>query len=109
MSSFGVSGADQSTMQLVIDQLEELIVTIIEEVRQRPAVAVAIMAGIAGALIGGWLASRMGRKPTVGKHVARRAGTVGDMAELAGLGLRLLENPLVRAALMNQLKKRFVP
>jgi len=53
---------DQSTMQLIIDQFEELLVTIIDEVRQRPGVAVAILAGVAGALVGSMLAARLSRR-----------------------------------------------
>ena len=30
---------EQSTMHLIVDQLEELLVTIIDEIRQRPSVA----------------------------------------------------------------------
>jgi len=115
---YSVAEAEQSTMQLVIDQLEELVVTVIEEVRQRPAIAVAILAAVVGALIGTLLATGVGRKQPVGKRVSKRVskgmskglGSMGDMAELAGLGMRLLENPIVReyarAAVVGQLKKR---
>ena len=50
-ASFGSSEVDQSTMQLIIDQLEELVVTLIEEVRERPAVAVAILAAVSGGVL----------------------------------------------------------
>jgi uncharacterized membrane protein YeaQ/YmgE (transglycosylase-associated protein family) len=110
-ASYGGSGVDQSTMQLIIDQLEELIITLIEEVRQRPAVAVAILAGVVGALVGTMLASGVGRPRPMHKRVVNRVGNVGDLAALVGLGFRLLENPLVRnyarAAVAGQLKKRF--
>jgi len=103
---------EQSTMQSMIDQLEELVVTIIEEVRQRPGVAVALLAAVAGALVGSALAARASRRhglPT--ERVARKARGMGEAAELAGLGFRLLQNPIVRgyirAAVEGQLKKRF--
>ena len=137
-------------MQLIVDQVEELIITILEELRTRPAVAAAIFAGVVGAMIGTALAARMRQKrrpppsagaemlgalagtlasavprrvdgKVVGKAASRtrkrarqglsRASGVGDMADLAGLGLRLLENPIVRsyarAAIAKQLRKRF--
>jgi hypothetical protein len=110
-ASFGASEVDQSTTQLIIDQIEELVVTLIEEIRERPAVAAALLAALVGAIIGGMLAAGRGRPKPVTRRVARRVGTVGDVADLAGLGLKLLENPLVRsyilAALSGQLKKRF--
>ena len=106
------ANVDQSTMQLVIDQLEELVVTIIDEVRQRPAVAVAILAGVAGALAGSMLATRFSHRhasPPV--RVVRKARGVGEAADLAGLGVKLLQNPIVRgyirSAVEGQLKKRF--
>jgi hypothetical protein len=72
--TYSQTNLEESTMQLIVDQLEELIVTIIEEVRQR-------------------------------------ARGIGEAAELAGLGLKLMQNPLVRSflrsALESQLKKRF--
>jgi hypothetical protein len=112
--SFHASEVDQSTLQLVVDQIEELLVTVIEEVRERPAVAVALLAAVVGAIIGSMVAARGGRKRSAPRKVARRVGKqvggVGDVADLAGIGLKLLENPVVRnyarAAIMSQLKKR---
>jgi len=106
------SSVDESTFQLVMDQLEELVVTVIEEIRERPAVALAIAAGVLGAIVGARAASRLGRRsepaPLRAAHKAKR---VGDMAELAGLGLRLMQNPIVRglviAAIERQVKRRF--
>jgi len=103
---------DQSTMHLIIDQLEELVVTIIDEVRQRPAVAVAILAGVAGALAGSMLATRFSnRHASPPARVVHKARGVGEAADLAGLGVKLLQNPIVRgyirSAVEGQLKKRF--
>jgi hypothetical protein len=98
-------------MQLMVDQIEELIVTIIEEIRQRPGVAMAILAAVTGAVLGSMLAARASRRrgsPTT--KVARRARGVGEAAELATLGLKLMQNPIVRgyvrSAVEAQLKKR---
>ncbi len=109
---YGESNVEQSTMQLIVDQLEEFIVTIIEEVRQRPGVAVAILAGVVGAVVGAMLAARAGRRqasPT--RRVVRKARGMSEAVDLAGLGLKLLQNPLVRnyvrATVEGQLKKRF--
>jgi hypothetical protein len=107
----GGSEVDQSTTQLIIDQVEELVVTLIEEVRERPAVAVAILAALVGAVIGGMLAAGVGRPKPVRRRVVKRMGDMGDMASLMGLGVKLLENPIVRsyvrAAVSGQLKKKF--
>jgi hypothetical protein len=110
--SFSQSNVEQGTMQLIVDQFEELLVTIIEEVRQRPGVAVAIVAAVAGAVVGSMLAARSSRRHASPKAgVVRKARTVGEAADLVALGLKLLQNPLVRSyvrsAVEGQLKKRF--
>ena len=102
------SGVEDSTFQLVIDQLEELVVTVIEEIRERPTVALAIFAGLLGAFVGSRLASRSSHSPQA--KVAKTARGIGDVSELAGLGMQLFQNPVVRALLMaaleRQLKRR---
>ena len=103
---------EQSTMQLIADQIEEFLVTIIDEIRQRPSVALAFLAAITGAVVGSMLAARAGRRPpSPARGVARKARGMAEAAELAGLGLKLLQNPIVRSyivsAIEGQLKKRF--
>jgi hypothetical protein len=99
------SSVDESTFQLIMDQLEELAATVIEEVRERPGVAVAIFAALVGAAFGARLARR--KRAPAPMRVARRAKRVGDMAELA---FRLMQNPIVRglvlAAIERQVKRR---
>lgn len=111
-SSYGASG-EQSTVQLAIDQLEELVVTIIEEIRERPAVAAALLAALVGALVGGMLAAGTRKPKPVAERVARQVKGVrrmGDLADLSGLAMKLLENPIVRSYVLsmvtNQLRKR---
>ena len=108
----GHSNGDQSVMQLIVDQLEELVVTIIEEIRERPGVAAAILAGLLGAIVGSMLAANVARRrPSAPAGVVRKAREVSEVADLAGLALRLLQNPMVRgyvrSAMEGQLKKRF--
>jgi hypothetical protein len=107
------SEVEDSTFQLVIDQLEELVVTIVEEIRERPGVLLAIFAGIVGALVGSRLASRSRPRKVVPAPAKHAAGGVGDAAELAGLGLRLLRNPIVRglvlASITRQFRRRMTP
>jgi hypothetical protein len=102
------SSVDESTFQLIMDQLEELAATVIEEVRERPGVAVAIFAALVGAAFGARLARR--KRAPAPMRVARRAKRVGDIAELAGLAFRLMQNPIVRglvlAAIERQVKRR---
>ncbi|MGI9144994.1 MAG: hypothetical protein ACR2IK_00340 [Chloroflexota bacterium] len=109
--SFSQSKADQGVMELIVDQLEELVVSIIEEIRERPMVALAIVAGVVGAIIGSVLAGGLGRRTSPPVHVVRKARGVSEAADLAGLGLRLLQNPMVRGYVRSiaegQLKKRF--
>ena len=99
--------SEHSTLQLVIDQVEELVVTLIEEVRERPAVAGALLAGVVGAMVGSALAVRARSKPAPApQRVVRRARAMGDLAEIGSIALRLLENPLVRAMIVRQVLKR---
>jgi hypothetical protein len=103
---------EQSTMQLILDQLEELLATVIDEIRQRPGVALALLAAVTGAFVGSMLAARASpRHPSPARGVVRKARGMGEAAELAGLGLKLLQNPIVRSyiasAVEGQLKKRF--
>jgi hypothetical protein len=110
-NSFRTSDVEESTLQLVVDQLEELVVTIIEEVRERPGVAAAVVAAVVGIAIGSMLAGPGRRQRPGPANLARRARGVGDAAELAAIGLKLLQNPIVRgflrSALQGQLKRRF--
>ena len=102
------SYTEDSTIQLIVDQVEELIVTVIEEIRERPGVAAALFAALVGVMLGSALAGRGRGKRPVPRAVARKARGIGQAAELAGLGLSLLENPLVRAIILNQVRRRFV-
>jgi hypothetical protein len=106
------SSVEHSPVQLIVDQIEELIATVIEEVRQRPSVAVAILAAVTGAVVGSMLAARTRRRRISPKsRAARTARGMTDAADLAGLALRLMQNPLVRSyirsAVEKQVKQRF--
>jgi uncharacterized membrane protein YeaQ/YmgE (transglycosylase-associated protein family) len=110
--SFKQSNAEHSVMELIVDQFEELVVTIIEEIRERPGVAAAILAGLIGAIVGSAVAANVARRrASAPARVVRKARGVSEAADLAGLGLKLLQNPLVRgyvrSALEGQLKKHF--
>ena len=103
---------EQSTMQLILDQVEELVVTIVDEIRQRPGVALALLAAVTGALVGSMLAARASRRHrSPARGVVRKARGMGEAADLAALGVKLLQNPIVRSyvrsAVEGQLKKRF--
>ena len=103
---------EQSTMQLILDQVEELVVTIVDEIRQRPGVALALLAAVTGALVGSMLAARASRRHrSPARGVVRKARGVSEAADLAALGVKLLQNPIVRSyvrsAVEGQLKKRF--
>jgi hypothetical protein len=99
------TGFEQSTMQLVVDQLEELIVTLIEEIRERPGVAGAILAAIVGAGLGSMFALRARRRSGPPRISSSTRGLV-EMVELAGLAIKLLQNPIVRGYLRSMLRKR---
>jgi hypothetical protein len=110
LSAYSGSDAQQSTLQLVMDQLEELLVTVIEEIRERPGVAAAILAAVVGAIVGSVLARAARRRSRKGPRAPKAAHRLGELADLAGLGVQLLENPLVRsyarAAITSQFKRR---
>src|SRR5438105_6064089 len=110
-TSSGQSSTEPSVMQLMVDQFEELIVTIIDEVRQRPSVAVAMLAGVAGAVVGSLLAARAGRgHRSPAARAVKGARGVGEAADVAAVAFRLMQNPLVRryirSAVEGQLRKR---
>ena len=101
------SDVGDSTFQLVVDQLEELVVTLIEEIRERPGIVLALVAGVVGAMIGSRLASRKSTPPPP-VRAARGAGrTAGEAADIARVGVRLLQNPLVRGLLLATLERQF--
>lgn len=97
---------EDSTFQLVIDQLEELVVTVVEEIRERPGVVLAIFAGLLGAFVGARLARRR-RASAVTRARRKAGGGVGDAADLADIGLRLLKNPIVRGLLIASITRQF--
>jgi hypothetical protein len=106
------SNVEQSTLQLIVDQLEELVVTIIEEIRERPGVAAAILAAVVGVVVGSMLAAGVGRRhASPPARVVRKARSMTEAGDLAGLAVKLLQNPIVRGylrtAVEGQLKKRF--
>lgn len=101
------ASGDDSTLQLVLDQLEELVVTIVEEIRQRPGVALALFAGVLGALVGSRLAARRRRRATPAKAARRGARNVGDAADLFGTGMRLMQNPIVRGMVFAAVARQF--
>jgi hypothetical protein len=106
------ANVEPGTLQLILDQLEELVVTLIEEIRERPAVALAVLAAVIGAVVGSALAARGGgrRRVAAPARVARGASGVGQASELMGLGVRLMQNPIVRgfvlAAVQKQIRQR---
>jgi hypothetical protein len=109
--AFSQANVDNSVMDLIVDQLEELVVTLVEEIRERPGIAAAIVAAVVGALIGAAIAGSVGRpRKSPRALVARRAQKASQGIELAALGLRLMQNPLIRSfarsRVEDQIKKR---
>jgi hypothetical protein len=105
------ANVEPGTLQLILDQLEELVVTLVEEIRERPGVALAVFAGVAGAAVGSALAARaQRRRASVPARVARRARDIGAASDMLGLAFRLMQNPIVRgltlAAVQKQLRRR---
>jgi len=100
--------SEPGIMELVFDQLEELLVTIIDEVRERPGVAVAILAALGGAIVGSTLANRSNRKRTAAaaELVEKQSRGVGHTGNLLGLAMRLLQNPIVRGFVLSMVVRQ---
>ena len=103
------SNVEPGTLQLILDQLEELVFTLIEEIRERPSVALAVLAAVMGAVVGSALAARGGgrRRVVPPARVARGASRVGAASELMGLGVRLMQNPIVRGFVLASVQRQF--
>jgi hypothetical protein len=67
-------------------------------------------AAIVGAVIGSVLAAGAGRRRSPVERVVDRARGAADTLDLAGLGVKLLQNPVIRgyiwSAIESQVKKR---
>lgn len=130
------AGLLEAVAEIVVEQVEEALVTVLETLRERPLLTAAVGASVASALVGLVLASRrqprrpkvmnlvndvladlepLGGKGKVGKKV-RRGGSrglegLGSAAELLPLALQLLQNSIVRAYVRgfvrSQLRRRF--
>ena len=100
--------SEPGVTELIIDQVEELFVTLVDEIRERPGVALAIAAAILGILVGSALARGASRKrQSPVRRATRSAKGLTESSELLGLTLRLLQNPIVRGYLAEMLKRRF--
>src|SRR4051794_6230625 len=105
-NSFRTSDVEQSTFELIVDQLEELIVTIVEEIRERPTVAAGILAAVVGIVIGSMLVGNRQRQRSAPTRLVRRARGMGEMADLAATGVKLLQNPIVRGLIRSSVQKQ---
>ncbi|MBI2755559.1 MAG: hypothetical protein HYX52_02515 [Chloroflexi bacterium] len=65
----------------ITDAVEEVLVTIIETIRERPAVVAALLAGILGTTIGLALAGRGRKQPPVERARKAGMGLLGGMAD----------------------------
>ena len=78
-------GGPEDFFQLVVELLEEMTVTVLEGIRERPGVAAAILAGIVGAFVGlgfaAWKARRQAPPPPA-KGLARAVGAMASAIEL---------------------------
>ncbi len=99
------SDVGDSTFQLLFDQLEELVVTLIEEIRERPGIVMALVAGVVGAMIGSKLASRRAA-PAPARAARGAARNAGEAADIMRIGMRLLQNPIVRGLMLAMLERQ---
>ena len=150
-SGFDGQGQGGDTVQAITDAVEDVLVAILELVRERPAVALAVGAAVVGALIGAAFAG-FRQKPApparaastlselitnlaaavissdltgrsyealdaarkrAGKSAkpSRGFGRLGAAANVVGLSVQLMKNPIVRsvvaAVVTSQVRKRF--
>lgn len=89
--------------QLVVEQIEEFAVTVLEEIRERPGVAAAVIAGVIGALAGLAFAaarSRRDRRPApirgAGRTFAAWASAL-DLEERSGRVARVANKSAKKA------------
>jgi hypothetical protein len=91
-------------VQFMVEEFEDLLLAGLEELRERPTVAAALLAAVVGALVGGWIAERQRPKPVVKPPTqllaemlapialaigrARLRGMAGSIGQQAGPGAR---------------------
>lgn len=78
--SEGEQGAFRDLAQTITDVLEEAVVTLIEAVRERPAVAAALVAGVIGTALGLALARTRRPKPSTRRATHRLQDLLSDLA-----------------------------
>ena len=109
--------ADQyeDLFQITAERLIDLVADLTEAIAARPKLSAAIFAAAVGAMVGFALAGRpRRRRRTMFEALRQRSdrakkGTVApaaDYAQLVQAGLKLLENPLVRAFILRAVTRR---
>lgn len=77
-------------MQSLVDGVEDVLLTLVEEIRERPGVAAALFAGFVGALVGLALAARVARRePPPRRRVAHVAEALFETLDLGRRGRRV--------------------
>jgi hypothetical protein len=61
-------------VQFMVEEIEDLLLAALEELRERPTVVAALLAAVVGALVGSWIAERRRPEPPPVKSVPEQLG-----------------------------------
>ncbi|MBV9355680.1 MAG: hypothetical protein JO023_09150 [Chloroflexi bacterium] len=92
-------------VQFMVEEIEDLLLAALEELRERPTVVAALIAAVVGGVVGSWIAERRRPEPAPVKTVtgqlaellapialaigrARLVGMAGSVGQQAGSGAR---------------------
>jgi hypothetical protein len=71
-------------VQFMVEEFEDLLLAGLEELRERPTVAAALLAAVVGALVGGWIGERQRPKPVVKSPTQQLAELLAPIALAIG-------------------------
>jgi hypothetical protein len=61
-------------VQFMVEEIEDLLLAALEELRERPTVVAALLAAVVGGLVGSWIAERQRPEPPPVKSVPEQLG-----------------------------------
>ncbi len=72
-------------VQFMVEEIEDLLLAALEELRERPTVVAALLAAVVGGLVGSWIAARRRPEPPPAKSMTQQlAALLGPIALAIG-------------------------